>query len=113
MDKPLDGEISGSDEARVRDGFWRTVKKAARVIPFMDEVAAAYFCAMDPLTPARVRLILMGALAYFVLPMDTIPDIILAFGFTDDAAVLTMAIAAVSGYITPAHRKAAKDALAA
>ena len=115
MDKPIDGEIFGPDdkraEGRVKRDFWSVVKKAARVIPFIDEVVAAYFCAMDPQTPARVRLVLLGALAYFVIPLDTIPDFILAFGFTDDATVLTMAIATVSGYITPAHRKAAKDSL--
>jgi uncharacterized membrane protein YkvA (DUF1232 family) len=115
MEKPLDGEIFGPDEqARqksVRRDFWRTAKKAARLIPFMDEVVAAYFCAFDPQTPARVRMILIGALAYFVMPFDTIPDFLVAFGFSDDVAVLTMAITAVRGYITPAHRKAAQDAL--
>ncbi len=115
MDKPLDGELFGpgdkDNESRVKRDFWRTIKKAARAVPFMDEVVAAYFCALDPQTPARVRMILLGALGYFVLPFDTIPDFLIAFGFSDDVAVLTMAITAVRGYITPAHRKAAKDAL--
>ena len=115
MDKPLDGEVFGpndkDNESRVKRDFWRTLKKAARAVPFMDEVVAAYFCALDPQTPARVRMILLGALGYFVMPFDTIPDFLIAFGFSDDVAVLTMAIAAVRGYITPAHRKAAQDAL--
>lgn len=115
MDKPLDGELFGpgdkDNESRVKRDFWRTIKKAARAVPFMDEVVAAYFCALDPQTPARVRMILLGALGYFVLPFDTIPDFLIAFGFSDDVAVLTMAITAVRGYITPAHRKAAQDAL--
>lgn len=116
MDKPLDGELFGPGEeagrAEVKRGFWQTVRKAARSIPFIDEVAAAYFCAMDPRTPTRVRLTLLGALGYFILPTDSIPDFILLFGFTDDIAILTGAIATVRGHITPAHRKAAKDALA-
>jgi uncharacterized membrane protein YkvA (DUF1232 family) len=115
MDKPLDGELfgpGGEDRAgRVKRDFWRTIKKAARAIPFMDEVVAAYFCAFDPQTPARVRMILIGALGYFVVPFDTIPDFLIGLGFSDDVAVLTMAITAVRGYITPAHRKAAQDAL--
>ncbi len=115
MDKPLDGELFGpddkDDESRVKRDFWRTIKKAARAVPFMDEVVAAYYCALDQQTPARVRMILLGALGYFVLPFDTIPDFLIAFGFSDDVAVLTMAITAVRGYITPAHRKAAQDAL--
>ncbi|MGB8817225.1 MAG: YkvA family protein [Rhizobiaceae bacterium] len=115
MDKPIDGEILGPGEefhrAEVRRGFWATAKKAARAIPFMDEVVAAYFCAMDPQTPLRARMILLGALGYFILPIDSIPDFLLVFGFSDDIAVLTAAIATVRAHITPAHRKAAQDAL--
>lgn len=116
MEKPLDGEILGPGEetgrAEVKRGFWATVRKAAKAIPFMDEVVAAYFCAMDPHTPTRVRLTLLGALGYFIMPADTIPDFLVLFGFSDDIAILTGVIATVRGHITPAHRKAAKDALA-
>jgi uncharacterized membrane protein YkvA (DUF1232 family) len=99
-------------ESEVREKFWRTARKAARQIPFMDEVVAAYFCAMDKETPVRAKGILLAALGYFVLPFDLIPDFVVGLGFTDDLAVLTAAITAVSAHITPAHRQAAKDALA-
>ncbi len=119
MDKARINEIitSGGDrdserEERVRKQFWRTVKRAARQIPFLDEVVAAYFCALDTRTPKRVRGILLAALAYFVLPVDFIPDFIFGIGFTDDVAVLTAAITAVRSHITPAHRAAALEALA-
>ena len=96
---------------RVRNGFWKAVKRAGRTIPFMDEVVAAYYCALDQRTPARVRMTLMAALAYFVLPFDFVPDILLGIGFTDDIAVLMAALTAVRTYITPAHRLAAREAL--
>ncbi|PSM19499.1 MULTISPECIES: YkvA family protein [Nitratireductor] len=96
---------------RVRDNLRRTVRRAARQIPFMDEVIAAYYCALDDKTPTRVRGVLLAALAYFVLPLDTIPDFLVGFGFTDDIAVLTAALTAIRGHITPAHRKAARDFL--
>lgn len=99
-------------EEKVRSKFWPTLKKAARAIPYMDDVVAAYFCALDPQTPAKVRGTLLAALAYFVLPLDFIPDFIISIGFGDDMAVIAMAIAAVRGHITDAHRAAAKDALA-
>ena len=115
VSKILEGDILGpGDEERkenVKTNFWGTLKKAARHIPFVDELVAAYFCAMDPYTPTRVRVILLGAFAYFVMPFDTIPDFLLAFGFSDDAAVLMAAITAVRSYITPAHYKAAQEAL--
>lgn len=95
----------------VRSQFWRKVKRTANQIPFMDEVVAAYFCAMDPQTPTRVRGILIASLAYFILPLDAVPDFLLFFGFSDDIAVLTAAFATVRGEITEAHRKAAREAL--
>jgi uncharacterized membrane protein YkvA (DUF1232 family) len=109
-----DGIFDPDDEDRkhrLQKDFWSTLKKAVPYIPFAHELVAAYFCAMDPHTPARVRVILLGALAYFVMPFDLIPDFLVAFGFSDDAAVLMAAITAVRSSITPAHYKAAQDAL--
>ena len=109
-------EILGPEDekkqARIRAKFWPTVKKALRTIPFMDEVVAAYFAMLDPQTPARARLILIGALAYFVLPFDFVPDIIFGVGFLDDATILAAAIASVRSSITPDHREAARKTLA-
>ncbi|RUU95173.1 DUF1232 domain-containing protein [Mesorhizobium sp. M6A.T.Cr.TU.017.01.1.1] len=100
------------DAREVRENFWRTAKKAARQIPFMEELIAAYYCAMDKNTPLRAKGILLAALGYFVLPTDVIPDFVFGLGFTDDIAVLTAAITAVKAHITPAHRLAARQAIA-
>jgi uncharacterized membrane protein YkvA (DUF1232 family) len=98
-------------EQRVRERFWKTVRRAARQVPFMDEIVAAYYCAMDERTPPRVRATLLAALAYFVLPLDWVPDFLVGLGFTDDLAVLTVALTAIRSHITPAHREAARRAL--
>lgn len=120
MRNVLIGEILGPepDEAKndarersVRDGIWKTVARAAARIPFMDEVVAAYYCALDPATPTRTRAILLAALAYFVMPLDWIPDFMIGFGFTDDLAVLAAALSAVKGSLTENHRRAAREAL--
>jgi len=120
MDEIKIGDIlePGNDETRhdrerdVRANFWNKMRSAAGCLPFMEDVIAGYYCALDPQTPPRVRGILLAALAYFILPLDTLPDFIAGFGFTDDIAVLTAAFAAVRGSITQAHRAAAKQALA-
>ena len=109
--KPVDADETGRREKRVRLEFWRTAKRAARYVPFMDELVAAYYCALDPQTPFRVRGTLLAALAYFVLPLDFIPDFLIGFGFTDDVAVLTAAITAIRTHIKPVHRTAARKAL--
>lgn len=111
--KPVGASEEARREETVRAHFWRTVRRAARHVPFMEDVAAAYFAALDRKTPLKVRGTLLAALAYFVLPVDMIPDFVVGLGFTDDIAVLTAAIAAIRGHIRPAHRKAAREALAA
>lgn len=100
-------------EERVRRNFWRTAKRAARYVPFMEELVAAYYCALDTNTPTRVRGMLLAALAYFILPFDIVPDFLLGLGFTDDVTVLVAALSAVRSHITPAHRLAARRALEA
>lgn len=100
------------NESYVRDNFWRTAKRAARHVPFMQDVVAAYYCALDKRTPLRAKGIIFAALAYFVLPTDAIPDFVFGLGFTDDIAVLTAAISTIAAHLKPSHRAAAKAALA-
>ncbi|MDX3808726.1 YkvA family protein [Bosea thiooxidans] len=99
------------DEAKFGADFMARLKRVAKRIPFAEDLLAAWFCARDPATPRRVRLTLLAALGYFVLPMDAIPDIMPLIGFTDDAAVIAAAIAAVAGSIKPEHRERAKATL--
>lgn len=98
-------------EREVRQRFWHTLKRAARQVPFIEDVVASYYCALDPRTPTRVRGTLLAALAYFVLPLDFVPDFVALIGFSDDIAVLAAAIAAIRNHITPAHYAAAREAL--
>lgn len=98
-------------EQRVKRDFWKTFRKAVRYVPFSEDVVAAYYCALDPNTPSRVRGTLLAALAYFVLPLDMIPDFIIGAGFGDDLAVLTAVITAIRGHITDEHYNAARSAL--
>ena len=71
----------------VRDGLWTKLRCTAGSIDFAREAAAAWHCTLDPKTPARVKAILIGALAYFILPTDVIADVLLGLGFADDTAV--------------------------
>lgn len=102
---------SAAKENDVRKNFWRTARRAAAQIPFMEELVAGYYCALDKNTPLKAKGILLAALAYFVMPFDAIPDFIVGLGFTDDVAVLTVALATVRAHITPAHRAAAREAV--
>ncbi|MCR9196410.1 MAG: YkvA family protein [Hyphomonas sp.] len=85
--------------------------RVAGRIPFADDLAAAYYCAIDPETPAKVKLVLFTALGYFVLPVDAIPDVLTGLGFTDDATVLATALGLVGAHIREPHREAARRLL--
>jgi uncharacterized membrane protein YkvA (DUF1232 family) len=96
------------DPGSLRSDFWRTLGWAAARIPFAEDLLAAYYCAFDRATPRHVQLALIGALAYFVLPTDAVPDVLPVLGFGDDAAVLAGTLKLVSDHIKPAHREAAR-----
>lgn len=99
-----------AQEKMVHDGLWAKLRRAIGSIDFAREAVASWYCARDPATPAHVKAILIGALAYFILPTDVIPDAILGLGFTDDAAVFWAAWKAVSSHITDDHRAQAAAA---
>ncbi|HEX7107668.1 MAG TPA: YkvA family protein [Aestuariivirga sp.] len=102
---------SPSNEAAIARDFWPKLKRSLARIPFAEDVLAAFYCAFDPATPLKVKGILLGALAYFIMPIDVIPDVLLGLGFTDDMAVLYTAISMIRSHMTQAHRDKAKETL--
>jgi uncharacterized membrane protein YkvA (DUF1232 family) len=107
--EPADRLAQDSDSVRRR--FWIKLKKVAGQLPFTEDLLAGYYCAFDKRTPRHVQVALLGAIAYFILPFDFIPDMMPVLGFTDDAAILATVIRLVAGNITDDHREAARTAL--
>ena len=99
------------DRESVRRRFWRKLKRVAVKLPFAEDLLAAYYCAFDKETPRHVQAALLGAVAYFILPFDFVPDMLPVLGFTDDAAVLATALRLVASHVTDDHREAARAAL--
>lgn len=109
--KALLPAVQRVNEVRVKAAFWPKVGRVAARIPFANQMISVYYAARDPETPLAAKGVMMGALAYFVLPMDAIPDILAGIGFTDDAAVITAVIATMGANIRKRHREAAERAL--
>jgi uncharacterized membrane protein YkvA (DUF1232 family) len=99
------------DRESVRRRFWKKLRRVVAQLPFVEDLLSAYYCAFDKQTPRHVQAALLGAIAYFILPFDFIPDMLPVLGFTDDAAILATAIRLVATHITPEHRDAARAAL--
>ncbi|AJS59296.1 YkvA family protein [Paenibacillus sp. IHBB 10380] len=97
-------KYSKENEELVKNSFWTKMKKSAGKIPFTKDAIAMYYCAVDAKTPLWAKGIAFGALAYFVSPIDVIPDVIIGLGFTDDAALIAAGIRAISGQVTDEHR---------
>ncbi len=104
-------EQLAKDRESVRRRFWIKLKRVVAGLPFAEDLLAAYYCAFDKQTPRHVQVALLGAIAYFILPFDFIPDMMPILGFTDDAAVLATAIRMVATHIRTEHRDAARAAL--
>lgn len=98
------------NKRRTRQFVPKLLKYIGR-IPFAEDLAAAYYCALDPVTPTRVKGVLLAALGYFVMPADFVPDVLLTLGFTDDATVLAMALSVVGAHIRDHHKRAARRLL--
>jgi uncharacterized membrane protein YkvA (DUF1232 family) len=109
----MGGWSGAADKGRkLQRDFWRKLQQLAASLPFAEDLLAAYYCAFDRQTPFHVKAVLLGAIAYFVLPNDLIPDYIPVIGYMDDAAVLAAATKLVTSHIKPEHREAAQRTLA-
>lgn len=89
--------------------FLATAKRVARHVPFAKQALAMYFAMLDGKTPMWVKATVAGALAYFVMPIDAIADVLPLIGFTDDAAIIFAAYKTVSNHVTEEHELQAVD----
>lgn len=85
--------------------FLHFIKTACRKIRFLPKLMMIYYCLTDADTPKFVRLVLMGAVGYAILPFDFIPDLLPEVGWIDDAAVIAAALSFAGTYVKPEHRE--------
>ena len=96
--------INGNYEKHYsEESFWDKIKKypkkAGRQV--LELSFQSYYAYQSPETPAKEKAIILGALGYFIFPIDAIPDLTPLIGYTDDLGALLMAIYFVAGCITP------------
>jgi len=95
------------------DQFWGKLKKVARKAGIKIVYAALllYYVLRNPATPKADRTKIIGALGYLILPMDLIPDLLPAVGYTDDLAALMWALYSVAKNVTPEVKIQAREKL--
>ncbi|ARP92396.1 hypothetical protein CAL14_00380 [Bordetella genomosp. 9] len=81
--------------------FWRKLARHAKGAgrQAVEKALWLYYALQDPKTPKWAKRVIYGALGYFVLPLDALPDLIPGAGYTDDVAVMAAALATVAFYI--------------
>lgn len=64
-----------------------------------------------PKAPKKIKAIIVSSIAYFILPLDAVPDPIPFLGFLDDGVILASAIGIVRFYVTDEMKSKAKETL--
>ncbi len=96
-------------EPKLWDKIKKVAKKAGKEVIL--KVLILYYVLKEPSTSWECKATIIGALGYFILPLDLMPDIIPIAGFVDDAATLAAAISAIKSSITPEIEQKAADKL--
>ena len=105
----LDNYAKFFSETKLWNKLRKVARKAGRKVVYYALVL--YYVARDPAVPSSMKLKILGALGYFILPIDLIPDAILGLGFTDDLMALVWALFKMRKYITPEIKRKARERL--
>jgi len=103
------------DEAEVQkkmeyvdENLWGKLEKSGKRISFAKDILALYRYMKDPFVKWYRKVIVVAALVYFIVPIDTIPDITPLFGYLDDLGVITALLkylgSELMNYYPPGYR---------
>lgn len=99
----------GNPEEIDEKSFFRKLRRIAGKVPFSRDLLSLYFVMLDSRTPVWVKSLAAGAIAYFLMPFDVIPDFIVGLGYTDDAAVIAGTLYQVHDHVEERHRAQADE----
>ena len=73
----------------VEENLWAKLEKDGKKISFARDIVALYNFMKDPIVRWHRKAIVVAALIYFIVPLDTIPDLTPFFGYLDDLGVIS------------------------
>jgi uncharacterized membrane protein YkvA (DUF1232 family) len=93
--------------------LFEKIKKVAKAagIKVIYYVLIAYYLLKKPEVPKKEKAIIIGALGYFIMPLDLVPDFTAGVGYVDDLGALALALGKVALYIDDDIKQKAKDKL--
>lgn len=93
--------VQSYEKAYSEKRLWVKVKRFATVAgrEVVEKVLCLFYAAQRPETPVWAKTVVYSALGYFILPLDVVPDLTPAIGFTDDVGALALALATIAAYV--------------
>ena len=95
-------------ESRFKSKVARYALTAGQAL--VEKALTLFYALRDPDTPTRAKVIIIGALGYFIVPLDAIPDLIPGAGFSDDLGALAVALTLIAAHVKPEHTERAHRA---
>lgn len=110
-DKAIES-IEDAEQAYSEEGFWQKLKQYAGSAgkDVVELALKLYYTMRDPDTPDTAKAIIVGSLAYFIIPIDAVADL-LPGGYVDDWGALMGALWTVSKHVKQEHADKAKEKL--
>lgn len=101
------------ERAYSESSFWAKLKSYALAAgrEVVEKALLLYFAAQEEKAPAWAKATIIGALGYFIAPLDAMADLTPGIGYVDDLGVLALAIAAVATYINDDVRAKTREKL--
>ena len=111
--EPKLSDLESKEKEYSEGSLWDKIAKYSKAAGCSVVYAALllFYAAQDEKIPRKTKMIIYGALGYFISPLDLIPDITPFVGYADDMAGLLLALGVVSMYITDDVKKQAKSKL--
>ncbi|MCA1054429.1 DUF1232 domain-containing protein [Rossellomorea aquimaris] len=102
--------MDGTEKHFSEEKFWGKLKKAGTKAGHSVVYTALllYYVLQKPDVPKKAKMVIIGALGYFILPTDLVPDFAVGVGFTDDLGALGVALFQVAMYIDDEVKAKAK-----
>jgi uncharacterized membrane protein YkvA (DUF1232 family) len=109
----LEKQMEAAGKHYSDEKFWGKLKKFAKKAgaSVVYAVLLLYYTLQKPEVPMKTKSIILGALGYFILPLDLIPDVLVGLGYTDDLDALGIALFQVAMYIDEDIKNQAKEKL--
>ncbi|MGB0560575.1 MAG: TerB family tellurite resistance protein [Spirulinaceae cyanobacterium] len=91
--------------------FWKKAKQVTVLAgkEAIEKSLYLYYVAQRDDVPMRLKVAIFGALGYFILPFDLVPDVMPGVGFGDDFATMATALGAATMYVNSEVKQSAKQ----